>query len=160
MGVFAWGNHMIVQHYNAGQLLPEEIRTFLLESVQTYPSELGPVDLENWPIKLAKYSDCFCVRSSTTKMIAALFAYLNDTTFHQGFIPLICTLPYNEKRTGYLLHLSCLDVALKRGIESIGLEVLKTNTHAIAFYKRAGYQIVEDREDRNRWLMKLSITEG
>ena len=147
MDAFVWDKYIIFQHDSTGQLVPEEIRNFLVESVQPYPSELGSIDLEDWPIKLATGADCFYVRSSVKQMTVALFVYLNDTTFYQGFIPLICVLPHSEKCTGYLLHLSCLEVAKQRGMVAIGLEVLKTNTLALSFYKRAEFWVVENRKN-------------
>jgi len=147
---------MEIRHYVPGGMMPQVISHFLSESRNWFPAEVGEFDLTAWPSKLAANADSFCVCRNDGSLSAALFAYLNTET-HVGYVPFICVLPECEKGTGHCLHEFYRHVALQHGMTTLHLEVLKTNAHAISFYQRQGYTIVEDRDDRGRWLMELSL---
>lgn len=140
-----------------GTISEEIVRQFLREASAAYPEAVGEPDMVDWPIKLASRADCFCLRRKDGSLAAALFAYLNDTQSHIGFIPFICALPECEKGAAYRLHEAYKDQARELGMCTLRLEVVKSNVHAYRFYLRQGYVVVEDRVERNRLLMELVL---
>lgn len=148
---------MTISHFSAGRIEPQVIAGFLRESAVAYPAEVGNPDLASWPEKLAANADVFCVARANGTLYAALFAYLNDTTTHLGYITFTCALPGCEKGTAYQLHNAFLTEARRRGMVKVRLEVVKTNAHAMGFYKRLGYVVIADHDDRNRWLMEMPV---
>lgn len=148
---------MAFLHYSAGQIRLQTVVRFLQESALAYPTEVGSTDLVAWPEKLATYADVFGVVRADGSLSAALFAYLNDTTTHVGYITFVCSLPECEKGTAYRLYNEFLRAAGSCGMTKFRLEVLKTNAHAQNFYKRLGYVVVADHDDRNRWLMEMPV---
>ena len=149
--------NMTISHIRAGNMEAQVISRFLRESAAAYPAEAGNPDLVAWPEKLASHADVFGVVRSDGSLSAALFAYLNDTTTHVGYITFVCSLPECEKGTAYRLHNEFLLTAGNCGMAKARLEVVKTNAHALSFYKRLGYVVIADHDDRNRWLMEMPV---
>lgn len=141
-----------------GTISEEIVRQFLQEASVAYPEAVGEPNLVDWPAKLASRAECFCLRRKDGSLAAALFVYLNDTQSHIGFIPFICALPECEKGAAYRLHEVCKVQACKLGMRTLRLEVVKSNVHAYQFYLRQGYLVVDDRADRNRFLMEMSLS--
>lgn len=154
---------MEIRHFNPEELMVQTVSRFLSESATAYPNEIGSPDLVEWPVKLASHADVFCMQRPDGSLSAALFAYLNPET-HIGYIPFFCVLPdpqlstlnpHRPKGLAYRLHESYRESATQRGMTTLRLEVLQSNTHAINFYTRQGYTIAENRIERNRCLMEL-----
>ncbi len=149
--------NMTISHFGAGRMDVQVISRFLRESAAAYPAEVGDPDLAAWPEKLAAYADVFGVVRADGSLSAALFAYLNDTATHVGYVTFVCSLPESEKGTAYRLHNEFLRAAGNCGMTKARLEVVKTNAHALSFYKRLGYVVIADHDDRNRWLMEMPV---
>ena len=146
-----------IEHFQAGSYDSGMVRTFLAVASSAYPQEVGSPDFDVWPDKVAARAECFCVRSSNGAVCAALFAYLNAFQTRVAYIPFICALPECEKGMAYRLHESMLKRAREVGMQKVRLEVLKTNVHAMEFYGRQGYVVVEKRPERNRMLMEFQV---
>ena len=138
----------MIRHYNPKEIGLETIIDFLKRSAQEYPCEVGEVNLTDWPQKLNSFADVFCHLDNNGLITAALFFYCNDLKSKKAYIPFICSLHFNPKGIAYQLHNEYLNYSRSHGMDYSCLEVLKTNTHARAFYKRQGYSIKEDHKEK------------
>ncbi len=135
----------------------QEVRAFVMKCVEVFPDELRVNNVDSWINKLKEHADCCFAKDVDGNMVAAAFAYLNDMDTLTGYLTLICKLPGVAKGVATKLHDICIRVALSRGLKRILLEVVKTNANAIDFYFNLGYRIIQDRAERCRWLMELSL---
>ena len=82
---------------------------------------------------------------------------------HGELCNLIVPPQYLGKKVGQLLLGQCLEVAQKRALRRICLEVRHSNCRAIRFYERNGFQIISSRSNYYRdpledaWLMERQV---
>lgn len=117
--------------------------------------EIGNTDLDEWPQKLNQYAEAFCYLDENGLITASLFFYCNDFQSRQAYVTFICSLPYAPKGTAYELHKRYIEYSHNQGMLFSRLEVLKSNTHARAFYNRQGYCVVEDHD--TKLLLQLEL---
>lgn len=90
----------------------------------------------------------------------AVLALLVD---HGELCNLIVPPQYLGKEVGQLLLGQCLEVAQKRALRRIFLEVRQSNCRAIRFYERNGFQIISSRSQYYRdpledaWVMERQV---
>lgn len=87
--------------------------------------------------------------------IIGFIAYYSNSENKFAYIPLIAVTSFMRKQGVGKMMLDALKETLPTDFTQIGLEVLKSNDKAIKFYRRYGFEMVEDRE--NKWLMQLKL---
>lgn len=103
------------------------------------------VDLNEYAVKLAALADIFYLKKDNQD-IGNCAVYLNST--ERGFISSIAVKKeYQGKGLGRNLLEKVRDIADSRGISEIRLEVFKNNSHAIVFYERMGFHVVDRKND-------------
>ena len=83
--------------------------------------------------------------------------YANDRETHKGYITLICVKPeFQRNGLGSELIETCFQICKQNNMDSVGLEVLKCDTKAIAFYKSKGFQVTRE-SDHDSYYMNVNI---
>lgn len=88
-------------------------------------------------------ADAFLAKSGED-IVGGVFGYCNDDAGKTSFISYIAHRQNAEKGLGTRLHEHFERLAARRGMLRIRLEVRKRNLHALAFYQRIGYSVVND----------------
>ena len=104
-------------------------------------------------LKKNKDKKYFLVKQNSTIIGCINFSAIKEDSTEFG----IYSNPFlDRKGTGYILEQSGEEFAKsKLGVNVINLEVLKNNTHAIDFYKRAGYKLIPQRDYRSSGLLNF-----
>ncbi len=134
----------MIKHYAPTEIGVDRIVDFLTKCSRDYPDEVGNIDLKDWPEKLNSFADAFCYLDEHGTISAAIFFYCNDITNKTAYVTFFCSLHGTPKGTAYQLHKNYLEYSKTKGMVFSRLEVLKSNTHARAFYERQGYTAIED----------------
>lgn len=86
--------------------------------------------------------------------------YANDFENRSAYITLFAVRQnYQKRHIGTLLMKKCIDVAEKKGMKEIRLEVLKRDAGPISFYQKMGFQYETDvcRESKKSIYMKCNF---
>ena len=79
-----------------------------------------------------------------TEILGYAAVYTNNISDRTAYISLIAVRPeFQGKRIGYDLLNACIESAAKHNMKQIKLEVLRSNTNAIQFYKRNDFYYLE-----------------
>lgn len=117
------------------------------------PPFSAAVDLEQYSAKLASKAYFGLAYSDGGGLAGVVAFYLNDAV-KQIYTPFVCV--YLQFRHQHVAS-SLMDYIIKsnKGYTSMALEVLKTNTAALALYNRMNFKVVEERE--HNYLLRLDI---
>ncbi|MCE7648611.1 GNAT family N-acetyltransferase [Vibrio fluvialis] len=90
------------------------------------------------------------------KTLGFVFFYCNSESKDFSYITLIATSDAARGQgVGYSLVNKILFLSKQRGFRACRLEVRKSNNSALDFYKRVGFEIIEDRRDS--FLMSIAF---
>lgn len=88
-------------------------------------------------------------------MLGYAAMYANDLETKIAYITLVAVKPeYQGRHIGKSLLCACESLARQRGMRGIKLEVSKENDNAIAFYKRFGFQDMEQQNQDSMYMIK------
>ena len=146
---------MMIHQFKPREVGKARIVEFLTKCSNAYPLEIGNTELDQWPQKIDQYAEAFCYLDENGIITAALFFYCNDLQSKQAYVTFICSLPGTPQGTAYELHKRYIEYSRNQGMLFSRLEVLKSNTHALAFYNRQGYCEVEDHD--TKLLLQLGL---
>lgn len=130
---------------------PSNVDNFLISCENKYSEIVHFSERVSYAKKLANFADGV-VAIESNEWVGACIGYFNNYETKQAYISFICNLDDKNKGLGFILHQKFCERAIENGMESIALEVLKVNERALKFYRRLGYEIIEDHGIR--WLMK------
>lgn len=128
-----------------------DVENFLISCENKYSEIVHFSERVSYAKKLANFADGV-VAIESNEWVGACIGYFNNNETKQAYISFICNLDDKNKGLGFILHQKFCERAIENGMESIALEVLKVNERALKFYRRLGYEIIEDHGIR--WLMK------
>lgn len=78
-----------------------------------------------------------------------VFFYCNDAEKKFSYVTLISTnKKYRQQGIGSNLIRNLLSISKYRGFKECRLEVYKSNTSAISFYKKLGFKILDDSKEK------------
>ena len=99
--------------------------------------------------KLDRYAVFLGVIADSGENIGYSVLYANDMASRRAFLTLFC-IKGNMQRMhlGEALMRESFDAARRRGMTSMALEVLKTDTVPIAFYRRYGFEPTGESSDQ------------
>lgn len=132
----------------------EAVHTLLQKCDEEFVPPLSQtMNLKQYAQKLSDFAQ-FVIALDNGSEAGFVAYYLNDEG-HFIYVPLIwVSREHQRKGVGQKLIAQLSDLSLI-GYSSILLEVLKTNTTALAFYKKELFEEEEDREDK--FLLKKKI---
>ena len=116
-----------------------------------------PVHMRNYYIsmlnKISKYADFYAV--FCPNVVGYLAIYANNYIDKIAYITLIAVVPeYQNMGIGKMLLKKCEQIAVNKGFKVVRLEVKKNNTNAIMFYKRNGFNIIDDASSNSYYMEK------
>jgi ribosomal protein S18 acetylase RimI-like enzyme len=116
------------------------------------------VDLVEYARKLAALADRFEVWRGA-HLVGLVAAYLNNAETRQGFVSSVSVCPDIEGRgLASELMRKCVQLARKKGFESLGLEVGEADQRTQAFYLKHGFAL--SGKGRSGFLrMELDLTD-
>lgn len=129
---------------------------FSIENVFEVPLS-ALFNIESVLQKVAAYG-CF-LEAYATENLGFVALYANDLKDRIGYVTLIGVKEQVQcQGVGKALLNACEAVARSREMNSLKLEVSKTNEKAVSFYKKQGFIILEEDTEKT-WYMWKSITE-
>lgn len=134
--------------------IPDRVMRAILDE-QKGQDESSVLESSEYFKKLSEYAE-LVTHQQRDELLGYVFFYCNDPSKRVSYITLIGTS--TEARgsgVGFALLQYVLSITKVRGFSCCRLEVRKDNTRACAFYKRAGFVVVEDRGDK--FLMSLDL---
>lgn len=112
-------------------------------------------DLDLYANKLLNYSNIFGIYDNND-ILGFVSFYDNDKKNKIGFLNLIIIdKKYQNIGIGSQLLMHFENTCHKSGMQKLNLEVLKNNQNAINFYKKKGYDFLD--ENKNSYLMTKEI---
>lgn len=143
--------------FTYGTLPFEEVRTFLLETDNEFPTPLSAsVDINSYAKKLSEFSD-FSICRDEDGIIGMISCYTNNPP--AGYISNVCIKKEFQGRGVLSILFSLLVINGKRkGIKTVQLEVEESNTSALNVYLHLGFHLVETRKERNKLLLGCDIS--
>ena len=118
----------------------------LIDFIKKYNSEdFGLIihDVENYVEKLTRNATIFTVYQNGLKGMIAF--YCNDNLKENAFLSLILIdQKFKNQKLGLNLLTTSINFLKSKKFKNYHLEVLKTNTLAINFYKKNNFQIIGD----------------
>lgn len=113
-------------------------------------------DFDVYLDKLHKFG-IFIAATTQEAILGYAILYANNPITKEAFIPLICVKEdYQGKGIGSLLMTDCYQTAIKSGMESINLQVLKTDCNQKRFYEKQGFIIVGETDNRYNMQKQLN----
>lgn len=102
--------------------------------------------MEVYALKLAQHAEFILYQNSLGEIIGIL-AYYRNNIEREIYIPYICVNPHFQKQgIGILLIENVLSL-INEDFTHITLEVKRTNTQAINFYRKVGFSTKEIRKN-------------
>ena len=142
--------------FSYGNLSFEEVRTFLLETDDEFPTPLSAhVDIDSYAKKLSAFSD-FAVCMDGENIVGMISCYTNQPPL--GYISNVCVKkPFQgQKVFSRLFHLLLTNLKDK-GIRSLRLEVDLENENAHSTYESYGFRDLEFNPVSHKCLMELTF---
>jgi ribosomal protein S18 acetylase RimI-like enzyme len=125
----------------------EEIRKLVLEE-QATGMIFRDIDIDAYLAKLLSTAELF-ISLDKGQCQGFIAYYCNDEVSRIAYVSLILVAPaYRSSKTGYLLTHMVLEQARLRGFAACRLEVRKINLQAQAFYRKLGFEQVEERAEK------------
>lgn len=138
----------ILQAFRTGQLSYTEI----LQILKSFDNAFTPAfstninSLEVYALKLAQHAEFILYQNNLGEIIGIL-AYYRNNIEREIYIPYICVNPHFQKQgIGILLIENVLSL-INQDFTHITLEVKRTNTQAINFYRKVGFSTKEVRKN-------------
>lgn len=146
----------IIKQFLPGNLDKERIARFLLQMHNQYWADrkIG-FDLNQYSAKLSAQSAAFVYSDKTDDISAALFGYANDLTTRIGFVSYIGKVKEAPRGVATQLHTQFVEYAWNVGMRRIRLEVRNTNSKAISFYRKLGYELLRGGEDKSIFELQI-----
>lgn len=95
-------------------------------------------------------SSAYFLYAHNQEVLGYISFYANDFINRTAFISLIAVKPeFQNKHIGSRLLEECFKIAKSKGMETIQLEVLKTNSLAIRFYKRHSFSFLYEKGEES-----------
>lgn len=126
--------------------------TFLRQIDQQLPTSLSDrVSLDVFSEKVLSFGQVLAIEEAGCIVSAALF-YCNDSVTHKAYLTLLGTLTYSKGK-GYArqVMLAMESYVKECGMKEIHLDTDITNTAAICFYSKLGYQVSEVNDKVHMW---------
>lgn len=144
------------EHYNPGELTREQVRRVVRLYCLLYPDVCRNLEIEQRAEKLQSCAHAIFAHSSDNAIAGFVFFYCNSDA-QVGFITSIGRLSSAEIGVGTSLHMQYQEFVTSQGMRSSCLEVDKTNSRALSFYRKLGYSVYDEKGDL--LLMKKEIQE-
>ena len=146
----------LVQHCEVGTLSVNLLKRYLLRMHDEYRSghKMG-FDVDKYSLKLSSLAEGFVVFSAAGEIQAGIWGYMNDVLTKKAYISYIGKLKESGGGLAARLHGEFVEHARKAGMVEIELQVRKENSHAIGFYQRLGYHMVDERD--SYWVYNLAL---
>ena len=129
----------------------------LVDFIKKYNSEdFGLIiqDVESYVEKLTTNATIFTVYQNSLKGMIAF--YCNDSLKENAFLSLILVdETVQNQKIGLKLLKNSIDFLKSKEFKNYHLEVLKTNTLAINFYKKNNFEIIGDNNDFFKMILAL-----
>lgn len=120
------------------------------------PPLMPRVDVSEYARKIAAHAQQFWLYQFE-KVVGFAACYFNDPANITGFITSISVTPDMQGTgAGTLLLNEIIRYAQDKGTIQIRLEVFELNEHAILFYKKRGFQVVGNVDQKR--IMNLEVT--
>lgn len=134
---------------------PEEVTDYLKTCSDTFTSLTNPNFLKNYGHKLAMNADFIIGRNSGGDIGCIVAYYANQKP--NIFLSHVHTISA-YRGNGYLKRMLDLLIARNRnnGFDTIKLEVNKDNDVAIQAYKKLGFTIEEEKDQKFEMILKLN----
>lgn len=142
--------------YTYGRLSFEEVRAFLLETDDEFPTPLSArVNIDAYAKKLAEFSEFSFCRDGES-IIGMISCYTNRPPL--GYMTHACVKKqYQARKVFSKLFQQLRDNAKERGILRFQLEVDADNSNARRIYEHYGFRDVEFRPETRKSLMELEL---
>ena len=142
--------------FSYGKLAFEEVRTFLLETDNEFPTPLSArVDIDAYARKLSEFSD-FSICRDGESIVGMISCYTNRPPL--GYMTNACIKkPYQTQKIFSRLFHQLRTHAAERGILRFRLEVDAGNDNARRIYEHYGFRELEFRPDTGKFLMELIL---
>ena len=142
--------------YTYGKLPLEEVRTFLLETDNEFPTPLSVrVDIDAYAKKLSEFSE-FSLCWDGESIVGMISCYTNRPPL--GYMTHVCVKKqYQAQKVFSKLFQQLRDNAKERGILSFQMEVDVANSNARHIYEHYGFREVEYRLETCKSLMELKL---
>ena len=142
--------------YTYGRLPFEEVRTFLQEMDNEFPTPLSVrVDIDAYAKKLSEFSEFSLCRDGES-IVGMISCYTNRPPL--GYMTHACVKKqYQARKVFSKLFQQLRDNAKERGILRFQLEVDADNSHARRIYEHYGFREVEFRPETRKSLMELEL---
>lgn len=142
--------------FSYGNLSYEEVRQFLLETDNEFPTPLSEhVDIDAYARKLSLFSD-FAVCRDQDHIIGMISCYTNRPPL--GYISNVCVKKqYQRRKVFSRLFCHLLTNMKDREITRLLLEVAADNDNAHSVYEHIGFRELEIRSDTGKSLMELNL---
>lgn len=138
----------------------ESIHSYLINRNNDFTPPLSEkLDIYEFASKMFKYANIYTVsyQDSIVGMTGCyannfktLEAYITNTSIHPSY--------YGTGLASELMKFCIKDISSK-GFKSIKLEVHKDNARAINFYKKMGFEILEDYSKTSSFFMAINLIE-
>jgi ribosomal protein S18 acetylase RimI-like enzyme len=139
------------------------LRLFMVLDGAYVPPISSIVQLSEYTSKLIRLAEIVIARHDVHD-IGLVALYANDLVSKCAFISSIGVKPdYQGKRVGLKLLLQAIEIADRKGMERIRLEVDIKNQIAHSFYRKAGFLEIDLRyyaDDRQCLILERSVTHG
>lgn len=107
--------------------------------------------------KIDKYAD-FIIALYDNRIVGYAAIYANDMKKKEAFITLIgVDRNFQHQGIGSLLMLKCKEIAAKRGMKTIRLEVLCADIGAQRFYSKMGFEKMELSASKNSLFFLMNV---
>ena len=142
--------------YTYGRLPFEEVRAFLLETDNEFPTPLSArVDIDAYAKKLSEFSE-FSLCWDGESIVGMISCYTNQPPL--GYMTNACVKKqYQARRVFSKLFQQLRDNARERGILRFQLEVDADNDNARRVYEHYGFREVAFRPETRKFLMELEL---
>lgn len=107
--------------------------------------------------KIDKYAD-FIIALHSNRIVGYAAIYANNMEKKEAFITLIgVDRDFQHQGIGQLLMLKCKEIAAKKGMKTIRLEVLYVDLGAQRFYRKMGFKEMELPASQNSLFFLMEI---
>lgn len=139
-----------------GKLSNIEIRSFLLRNDLLFNPPLSArLNFESYSLKLTTLAKHFYYRDEKNLLTSFAACYFNDSKRHKAFLSFICVDKDSVgKGLGKMLLDEVIHYGIKHGFKELSLEVDQSNTKAIDFYMRYGFELLK-RTETSIMLIKI-----
>lgn len=127
----------------------------LNEFQSVFPHLIEKVEnLENYADKLDQFAEVYCAYVHE-QLFGLLALYANNIENREAYISLIgIKKDFEHMGLGTYLLNEAMNIAGKRGMKHIKIEVDNDNFHAVKFYERNGFCVCGETENNSRYMTR------